>query len=109
MPSFSKGEVVLVRYPFTDLSTSKTRPAVVYQLPHSSKDIIIIFLTSRTTGLQGGEFELSDWQAAGLNVPTALKRGLFTAHESLILKKVGQLSKQDLNQLEMSIRIWLGL
>jgi len=36
MPNYSKNEVILVRYPFTDLSSIKVRPAVVvsalYQL-----------------------------------------------------------------------------
>jgi mRNA interferase MazF len=29
MPSFSKDEVILVRYPFSDLTAAKVRPAVV--------------------------------------------------------------------------------
>ncbi|NEQ25078.1 MAG: MazF family transcriptional regulator, partial [Microcoleus sp. SIO2G3] len=29
MPSYSKHDVILVRYPFSDLSSSKVRPAVV--------------------------------------------------------------------------------
>jgi hypothetical protein len=29
MPSFSKNEVILVRYPFSDLTAAKIRPAVI--------------------------------------------------------------------------------
>ena len=32
MPSFSKNEVILVRYPFSDLTAAKVRPAIVVGL-----------------------------------------------------------------------------
>jgi mRNA interferase MazF len=36
MLSYSKNDVILVRYPFSDLSSSKVRPAVVVSAPHIS-------------------------------------------------------------------------
>lgn len=109
MPSFSKSEVVLVRYPFSDLTAAKVRPAVVVNEAHSSKDCMIVPLTSRTASLLPGEFVLTDWAAAGLHVSSAAKRGIYTVHESLIVKSVGRLSSQDSANLERSIRVWLGL
>lgn len=49
MPNYSKGDVVLVRYPFTDLSSAKIRPAVVFQAAHTSTDILIVPPASQTT------------------------------------------------------------
>ena len=72
MPSYSKHDVVLVRYPFSDLSSSKVRPAVVVSSPHSSQDILITPLTSKTASLREGEFALAEWSAAGLNVQQRL-------------------------------------
>jgi mRNA interferase MazF len=109
MPSFSKNEVILVRYPFSDLSRVKVRPAIVVNAPHVSQDVFIVPLTSRTAGLLAGEFVLGDWAAAGLNVPTAVKRGLYTVHESLVIKLIGQLTRPDADRLERSLRDWLGL
>ena len=109
MPSCSRNDVVLVRYPFTDLSGSKVRPAVVVSSAHASQDVIIVPLTSRTASLLEGEFELSQWQAAGLNVPTAVKRGLYTVHETLVLRKVGSLAAGDMARLRHSLQSWLGL
>jgi len=51
MPNFSKTEIVLVRYPFSDLTSSKVRPAVVVSAPHGSQDLLIVALTSKTTNL----------------------------------------------------------
>lgn len=109
MPSYSKNDVILVRYPFSDLSVSKVRPAVVVNAPHVSQDVFIVSLTSRATSLLAGEFLLADWRAAGLNVPTAVKRGLYTVHQTLIVKTVGRLVRPDAEQVERSLRDWLGL
>jgi mRNA interferase MazF len=109
MPSYYKNDVILVQYPFSDLSAIKVRPAVIANAPHPSQDSLIVPLTSKTTSLLPGEFVLTDWKAAGLNVPTAVKRGIYTVHQSLIVKLVGQLSSQDAQNLEQSLREWLGL
>ena len=52
---------------------------------------------------------LSDWSAAGLNVATAVKRGLYTVHSSLVVAVIGKLTDTDAKQLENSLRDWLGL
>ncbi len=67
MASYSKNDVILVRYPFSDLSGSKVRPAVVVNAPHASKDVFIVPLTSKTASLLAGEFLLADRRAARLN------------------------------------------
>ncbi|MGL5196231.1 MAG: type II toxin-antitoxin system PemK/MazF family toxin, partial [Chroococcales cyanobacterium] len=61
MPNYSKNDIILVRYLFSDLSSSKVRPAVVVSAPHPSQDILIVALTSKTVSLLEGEFLLVDW------------------------------------------------
>lgn len=109
MPSYFKHDVILVRYPFSDLSSSKVRPAVVVSAPHPSQDTIITPLTSKTSSLLPGEFVLSECAVAGLNIATAVKRGVYTVHESLVIKVIGQLVDTDAKQLEQSLQGWLGL
>jgi mRNA interferase MazF len=99
---------VLVRYPFTDLSSSKIRPAVIVSVPHSSDDIFVVPLTSKTASLLSGEFVIADWNEVGLLVPTAVKRGIYTVNSSLIIKTVGKLSVFDIKRLRQSLRDWLG-
>ena len=60
MPSYSKNEVILVRYPFSNLSGAKVRPAIVVNAPHVSQDIVIVPLTSKVSSLLSGEFVLAD-------------------------------------------------
>lgn len=109
MPSYLKDEVILVKYPFSDLSSSKVRPAVIVNAPHSSQDVLIVSLTSKTTVLLAGEFVLADWKAAGLNVESAVKRDIYTVQQSLVVKRVGKLLDADITAVEHSLRDWLGL
>jgi mRNA interferase MazF len=109
MRNYSRGEVVLVRYPFSDLSGAKVRPAVIVSAPHVSRDVFIIPLTSRIATLLPGEFALQEWSNAGLNVATAVKRGVYTVQEDLIVQRVGNLSASDIASLNSSLRSWMGM
>jgi mRNA interferase MazF len=109
MPSYSKGDVVLVNYPFSDLSRSKVRPVIVVSTPHVSQDLFVMPLTSKTSRLLTDEFVLGEWKDSGLNVALAVKRGLFTIHESLIVKSIGTLSKSDAGRVDDALRGWFGI
>jgi mRNA interferase MazF len=39
MPNYSKNDVILVGYPFSDLSFTKVRPGIVISVPHPSQEI----------------------------------------------------------------------
>jgi mRNA interferase MazF len=109
MSSYSKNEIVLIKYPFTSLSTFKIRPAVIVSSVHPSNDIIIVPITSNIHSLQPGEFILNYWKEAGLNIPSTVKRGIFTVEDKLVIKSVGRLYDMDIKQLELSLFSWLGL
>lgn len=109
MPNFSRNDVVLVAYPFSDRTGSKVRPAVIVSGPHRSRDLFVVPLTSRADRLVEGEFSLAEWKNAGLNMASVVKRGLFTVHESFILKRVGTLATMDTSQINESLRAWLHL
>ena len=109
MPNYSKNEIVLVSYPFSDLSGLKVRPAVVINGPHLSHDLLLTPLTSRIMSLLEGEFVLLKGREAGLNVVSAVKRGIFTIEERLVVKRIGHLLPEDGEKLEASLGVWLGL
>ena len=109
MPSFSRNDVILVAYPFSDRTGVKVRPAVVVSGEHRSQDVFVVPLTSKTDRLLDGEFSLADWQGAGLNVASVVKRGLYTIHESLVIKMVGRPVPDAGSRVDAALRRWLDL
>jgi len=43
---FNFGKIVLIPFPFTDLTSSKVRPALIISAPNDYEDIIVAFITS---------------------------------------------------------------
>jgi mRNA interferase MazF len=104
--SFSRGEVVLLPIPFTDLTSRKVRPAVV--IGHSSHmgDLFVVPISSVVENVDS---MLQDWRAARLNVPCGVKSQIATVEGRLVVKSVGLLSTTDSLALEKRLRMWLQL
>jgi len=88
--TFEQGAIVLVPFPFTDLSSSKQRPALVLRSDRTEPDLVVCAITSQLNDApSGAEFlvphqELSSW---GLPKPSKVKLAkLFTLHPSLVRK-----------------------
>jgi len=108
--NYSKGDVVLLPYPFTNLKTTKVRPAVVAATEDGRyADVFVVPVTSRIENLNSGEFVLRDWDKVGLNVVSAVKRGCVLVETSLIKLKVGKLSKRDIAAFNSALKKWLEL
>jgi mRNA interferase MazF len=102
----SRGEVVLLPIPFSDLTSRKVRPAVVIGRGSFPGDVFVVPISSR---LQQVDLRLEDWQAARLNVPCGIKAQIATVEDRLILKTLGHLSSRDQASLDHRLRDWLGL
>ncbi len=88
------GDVVLVEVPFTDLSQSKKRPALV--LLSRGQDHLVAFFTSRLKQAGRDDVAVIASAANGLAVNSAaLVTKLFTLHESLIVRTLGHLEESD--------------
>lgn len=106
MTPYKRGDVVLVAFPFTDLTTTKMRPAVVVssdKLNRKFNDVIVIAVTSQIhKKLSDEEFPLSteDQKSAGLPKPSIIKLGkLVTLDQRLIRKKLGHLPILTLSRM----------
>jgi mRNA interferase MazF len=99
MTSYSFGDVVLVRFPFTNQQGSKRRPAVVISTQSYNQqkpDVILAAITSQVrTPLGFAEAMIQDWQAAGLLKPSVLKPVIMTAEKAMLAQTLGQLSQAD--------------
>ena len=100
MVSPSESSVVLVKFPFSDLSSSKLRPAVV--LASVGRDDWIPcqvtsnpYADSRAIHITNGNFEAGSLQRSSYARPTKL----FTANKSLMEIEVGKLNAIAFNNI----------
>jgi len=110
---FERGDVVLVPFPFSDLSATKVRPAVVISsdLYHTTEpDLLLAALTSRIATATGPlDYVLNDWHAAGLRYPSAFKPVLFTLDPARVLHRIGALTPKDIAQVNQRLLQALAL
>ncbi len=102
-------DLVLVPFPFTDLSKSKKRPCLVlnvFQPKNLSTHFIAAMVTSH---LEGHPFpqdtSIEEFEKAGLPKPSLIRLSkLVTLDVSLIDKKLGKLSSKDQKAVEANFK-----
>jgi mRNA interferase MazF len=98
------GQVVLVPFPFSDLSQAKMRPAVVLA-DAGRNDWILCQVTSNPYGDEKAiAITEKDFQNGSLRVTSYARPGkLFTANASLIAETAGALKKAKIRKLVDSV------
>lgn len=104
MARFVSGEVVVVPFPFTDLQSSKVRPALVLA-SLSRGDVILCQITSQMAGHPTSIQILSDdFDSGGLDrVSFALPHRIVTANESCVRRSVGRLRAARLSEVREAV------
>ena len=111
-----KHKVVLVPFPFDDLSATKVRPAVCLTDPFGPyQHVVLAFITSRVvaTPLETDiilDANASDFSATGLRVSSTLQlHRLMTVTLSLIRRELGKLPSRIQIEVENGLRKLFGL
>jgi mRNA interferase MazF len=107
--NYDRGGIVLLPFPFSDLSGAKLRPAVIVSPRYPSDDLLVIALTSVGEVLRPGEFPIRLWREAGLLHPSYAKRALASVSGEQVRKTLGHLQRDDLRRLDDALRLWMGL
>jgi mRNA interferase MazF len=92
MDTLTAGQVVIVHFPFSDLTASKLRPAVV--LAEAGRgDWILCQITSKSYGdSRAVSLDSADFAQGSLRLASYVRPGkLFTAHTSLVAGQAGEL------------------
>ena len=100
MARIIKGDVVVIPFPFSDLSQSKRRPALVIA-PLEGNDVILCQITSKTIkDTYAISIDDTDFASGSLRQPANIRPNrLFTADRHIILYKVGSIRKEKLSQV----------
>ena len=104
MGTFAAGQVVIVHFPFSDLTASKLRPAVV--LAEAGRgDWILGQITSNAYGdAQAIELTTGSFAAGSLRMTSYARPGkLFTANRDLITTEVGVLKADAFRRVVQAV------
>lgn len=100
MGRFVKGDVVVTPFPFTDLTGSKRRPALVVAVL-TGDDVVLCQITS-VARRDGYSIPLvaGDFTRGSLSQPSVIRPNrLFTADDGLILRSVGTVTPAKLQEV----------
>ena len=95
-----KGDIVLIPFPFTDLSGNKYRPAVI--LIDSEDDVTVCFITTQLTWQSEFDIALQPSEFNGLKKESLVRLNKFaTIDKELIIGRLGTLEN---NYIELMNR-----
>ncbi|MBP9842882.1 MAG: type II toxin-antitoxin system PemK/MazF family toxin [Candidatus Pacebacteria bacterium] len=107
---YKKGTVILVPFPFTDLSGNKVRPAVIVSEKKIGSDVVVVFITSQTKQKEKHLVIIKPEEGNGLKVLSKVVCSkIATLDAKIVLGELGTVSGSVLSQIDQELRKVLGL
>jgi mRNA interferase MazF len=117
--SARRGDVVLLRFPFSGGTGAKVRPALVVQADRSNQRLantIVAMITSTTQGVPTVPTQFlidvatPEGKRSGLLHTSAVKcENLFTVEQQLVLRTIGHLDPAAMDRVDACLKASLGL
>jgi mRNA interferase MazF len=99
-----KGDIVLITFPFTDLSGSKLRPAIVLAI--NKLDITVCFITMQVTFHEPTDVQITPTQKNGIKQPSLIRTSkIATLDKSLAKGLIGELTSTEIELLDANLKI----
>jgi len=97
---FVKGDVVVIPFPFSDLTQAKRRPAFVIANLEGD-DVILCQITSKIVkDMYSLPLDDSDFEDGSLKQPSNIRPNrIFTADSHIVLYRVGNLKQGKINEV----------
>jgi len=109
----ARGDVVLVPFPYAELTAAKARPAVVLsgrEFFQAERKIVVAAITSNVSAHRGPtNLNLIRWRECGLAKPSVVTSWLATLAPDLIVLRIGALSPDQLRGVESCLSRTLEL
>jgi mRNA interferase MazF len=111
--AFRRGEVVLIPFPYTDLSAAKTRPAVVVSssIYHAVRpELLLAYVSSQLSQADSTiDYVVTDWKSAGLLKPSFVRPKVAAVEANLVVYRAGELTNRDLLGVDRCLRRAMAL
>ncbi|PWK63880.1 type II toxin-antitoxin system PemK/MazF family toxin [Aminobacter sp. AP02] len=105
--TYSRFDVILVNFPFTEKRGQKRRPAIVlsnYAFNTEHNHAVTAMVTTASNTIWQSDLSIADFADAGLRTPCVTRMKLFTVADDLILGRIGTLSTSDQARLALAIQ-----
>jgi mRNA interferase MazF len=112
MTSFSRGDVVLVKFVFADERGAKQRPGLIVSADgyhRGRREAILAAITSNVGRLLVGDYKIKAWRESGLLYPSIVTGIVRTIKHDMIAGKMGELPASELRSVEDKLREILAL
>ena len=113
-PIPKRGDIWLLRFPFTDLSSSKVRPAIIISM--HGEDLIVLGIFSRLPSVAVRDTWVivdessTDFAQTGLMKTSLIKaEKIAVVHESILRRKLGSLPKTFMDKVAVALKKALEL
>lgn len=104
MERFVVGEIVVIPFPFSDLSSSKKRPALVLSQIQGDDIILCQITTANRLDKYIIDLEQKDFSKGNLKIKSIIRPNrIFTADKSLIKYKIGKINSEKINEVKQKI------
>jgi mRNA interferase MazF len=107
MIAYSRGDVVLVRFVFSEGAGAKRRPALILSSDeyHSGRhEVVVAAITSNVSRHLFGDHVIGCWEMAGLIFPSTVTAILRTIKRSMVDGRLGSLPQPDLQAFSAQLR-----
>lgn len=99
-----KGDIVLITFPFTDLSGTKLRPAVI--LIETAFDITVCFITTQTQWKESSDLLIDPSSLNGLRKQSLIRTNkIATLDKTLAKGLLGKLGESEQIELDNNLKI----
>ena len=97
-----KGDIVLIPFPFTDLTGSKKRPALI--LLSSSLDVTVSFISTQLHWQEPTDLLLQPDATNGLKKPSLIRSGkIATIDKALVIGRLGSINAKQVKELDKKL------
>ena len=106
MTNYKQGDIVLVDFRFLEGAESKKRPALIISSDNyhkSRQEVIVAAITSNIKRVLFGDTKIDKWKEAGLIYSSLVTGVIRTIKVSVIIRKLGALSKQDFQKVQKNL------
>jgi len=99
---YKKGDIVLINFPFTDLSKSKKRPVLIIKDENNFQDIVCFQITSKSTQQSIHKIEQDSLNNGELKLVSFVKYDkCFTLNSEIVDKKLASVNNEFMDEMKV--------